>query len=264
MEEYPEELRTPPVTLTSVVGCPELHSQISTQLHSERPPINTLALPDLSKIFLFSKKKESESDPTSPSSSIGGIFKKDWLLKHRTKIPAVLAALFHSEHVFGDPVQWLQKCSSCKEHQIGYCSRPLEFLCEDRMIALHKRAEVDSKYVVVFNPNDTSELKQSLSRLGCAFAELAITYYRDEGHRIKTRINKKITSSIELNIRYCFKVTVYAEFRRDWVEALRFYEDAYHTLREIVGVSTRLPAKFCCSETAMCTFLSLVLYQGDG
>ncbi|XP_043708533.1 trafficking protein particle complex subunit 11-like isoform X2 [Telopea speciosissima] len=110
------------------------------------------------------------------------------------------------------------------------------------MIALRKRAEVDSKYHLIFIQNDASELKQSLKRLGSALAELANIYYRDEGRRIKTRIEKKNFNFIELNIRYCFKVAVYAEFRRDWVEALRFYEDAYRALREMVGTSTRLPA----------------------
>lgn len=43
-------------------------------------------------------------------------------------------------------------------------------------------------------------------RLGSIFAELANTYYRDEGRKIKTRIEKKSFSSIELNVRYCFKV----------------------------------------------------------
>ncbi|KAJ6799926.1 trafficking protein particle complex subunit 11 [Iris pallida] len=36
-------------------------------------------------------------------------------------------------------------------------------------------------------------------------------------------------------------VAVYAEFRRDWTEALRFYGDAYNAMREMVGTSTRLP-----------------------
>ncbi len=79
-------------------------------------------------------------------------------------------------------------------------------LSEDRMLALRKRAELDSKYVVLFNQNDSS----ALHRLGSAFAELANLYYRDEGRRIKLRLEKKTfnSSSIELNIRYCFKVRV--------------------------------------------------------
>ncbi|KAF8409877.1 hypothetical protein HHK36_002395 [Tetracentron sinense] len=323
MEDYAEELRTPPVSLVSLVGCPELHATISSYLHSEQPPINTLALPDFSKISVMARTQKETLDSGHP----GGILKRDWILKHRTRVPAVVAALFTSDHVSGDPAQWLQVCtdlenlkavvrgrniklvvvvvhSTVKEHS---CDAPAsrkevsldtieeklvfnaDEVSEDRMIALRKRAEVDSKYLVIFVQNDSSELKQSLNRqaiffkLGSIFAELSNTYYRDEGRRIKTRIERKSFKSIELNIRYCFKarastlffsikkcligcimpsklqtivsftdwkrnaeeisrVAVYAEFHRDWVEALRFYEDAYHVLREMIGTSTRLPA----------------------
>ncbi|KAK7262793.1 hypothetical protein RJT34_30374 [Clitoria ternatea] len=251
MEEYPEELRTPPVALASIVGCPELHHLISTHLLSEQPPINTLALPDLSKIHLFKKKRDPDSIATSP---VAGIFKRDWLLKHRTKIPSVLASLFPSHHVFGDPAHWLQVCSDLDSIKTVIRGRNIKLavvvvvqsnadeITEDRMLALRKRAEVDAKYVVVLNPNDTSELKQSLTKLASTFSELAGAYYREEGRRVKQRIEKKNLSSVELIVRYCFKVAVYAEFRSDWAEALKFYEEAYHTLREIVGVTTRLPA----------------------
>ncbi|KEH35852.1 trafficking protein particle complex subunit-like protein [Medicago truncatula] len=45
-----------------MVGCPNLHPLISTSLSLQQPPMDTLALPDLSKINLFSKKKP---DPDS-------------------------------------------------------------------------------------------------------------------------------------------------------------------------------------------------------
>ncbi|KAL5550855.1 hypothetical protein UlMin_001031 [Ulmus minor] len=255
MEEYPEEIRSPPVSLVSVVGCPELHQTISMHLHSQQPPINTLALPDLSKISLLiasKPKDEPSSPPDSPSAC--GILKRDWLLKHRTKIPAVVAALFSSDCVSGDPAQWLQLCSDLDNLKAAIRVRNIRLvlvvvhthskddITEDRMLSLRKRAEIDSKYFVTFTQNDDLELKQSLHRLGSIFAELTNTYYRDEGRRIKTRIEKKSYSSLEFHVRYCFKVAVYAEFRRDWVEAIKFYEEAYHTIREMIGTSTRLPA----------------------
>ncbi|GLT72909.1 hypothetical protein SLA2020_448040 [Shorea laevis] len=256
MEEYPEELRTPPVSLIAVVGCPELHSTLSRYLHSEQPPINTLALPDFSKTsLLFSTTKESKENDDHET-AVGGILKRDWLLKHRTRAPSVLAALFSFDQLSGDPAQWLQVCSLLDQLKALLRPRNVKFILlvvvphhsndigEDRMLALRKRAELDSKYILPFRPDEPSELKQSLQRLGSAFAELANAYYRDEGRRIKLRLEKKTfnSSSIELHIRYCFKVAVYAEFRRDWVEALRFYEDAYQTLREMIGTSKRLPA----------------------
>ncbi|KAL5707268.1 hypothetical protein ACHQM5_025336 [Ranunculus cassubicifolius] len=252
MEDYAEELRTPPVTLISIVGCPELHTTISTYLHTEQPPINTLALPDFSKISNIMSRKKQTLDSSSSNPNPNGILKKDWLLKHRTRIPSVIAALFNSIHVSGDPTQWLQVCTDLENLKAVARGRntklvvvvvqptDMDEVSEDRMVALRKRAEVDSKYLLNF-VTDASKIKDSLNRLGSTFAELSNTYYRDEGKRIKSRIEKKNTSLLELTIRYCFKVAVYAEFRRDWVEALKFYEEAYHTLREMTGVTTRLP-----------------------
>ncbi|XVE84807.1 hypothetical protein DITRI_Ditri17bG0042300 [Diplodiscus trichospermus] len=247
MEEYPEELRSPPVRLVALVGCPEHHGVISNHLLSQQPPINALALPDFSKLSLLLRR----SSNSSSSSPAAGILKRDWLVKHRTKIPAVVGALFSWDHVSGDPAQWVQVCSDLDELKAAIRPRNIQLLLlvlvsqsddisEDRLLALRKRAEVDSKYLLLFNP-DPSQLNNSLQRLGAVLAELATAFYRDEGRRIKGRIEKKTFSSPDLQVRYCFKVAVCAEFRRDWVEALRFYEDAYHALREMVGTSTRLP-----------------------
>ncbi|XP_074264314.1 uncharacterized protein LOC141586832 [Silene latifolia] len=253
MEEYPEELRSPPVPLISLVGCSDLHATISGHLHALQPPINTLALPDFSKISVFSRKPPAVDSASSPS-PVAGFLKKDWLVKHRTRIPAVAAALFSSDHVSGDPAQWLQLCTHLDHLRGAIRTRNIKLVVvivqtssedemnEERMIALRKRAEVDSKYILNFSMKDSFEMKQSMNRLGSVFAELINTYYREEGRRVKTRVEKRNFASSELGIRYCFKVAVYAEFRRDWIEALKFYEDAYHALREMVGTSTRLPA----------------------
>ncbi|KAL4376306.1 hypothetical protein GQ457_02G006530 [Hibiscus cannabinus] len=246
MEEYPEELRSPPVPLVALVGCSDHHRPITTHLLSQQTPINTLALPDFSKLTHLLQRSSSSS-----SSSPAGFLKRDWLIKHRTKIPAVVAALFSWDHVSGDPAQWVQVCSDLDDLKAAIRPRNTKLLLlvvvgksedisEDRLLALRKRAEVDSKYLLLHNP-DPSELDNSLQRLSASFAELGDTFYRDEGRRIKARIEKKNFSTPDLQVRYCFKVAVYAEFRRDWAEALRFYEDAYHALREMVATSTRLP-----------------------
>lgn len=84
-------------------------------------------------------------------------------------------------------------------------SSPHEDISDDRLVALRKRAELDSKYVLFFNSSIVSELTLSLSRLASAFAELALSYYREEGRRIKSRIEKRSSNSLDLNVRYCFK-----------------------------------------------------------
>uniref|UniRef100_A0A0D9VK67 Trafficking protein particle complex subunit 11 n=1 Tax=Leersia perrieri TaxID=77586 RepID=A0A0D9VK67_9ORYZ len=118
-------------------------------------------------------------------------------------------------------------------------------LSEDVTIALRKRAEIDSKHLVVLVERDEAEWTKSLNKLTSVFTELCTTYYKDEGRRIKARIEKRNFSSVELSIRYCFKVAVYAEFRRDWPEALKFYEEGIRVLRELLLVLH--PALTLCS-----------------
>ena len=174
MEEYPEELRSPPVRLVALVGCLEQHGVISTHLLSQQPPINTLALPDFSKLSLLLHRSSNSS-----SSSAAGILKRDWLVKHRTKIPAVVGALFSWDHVSGDPAQWIQVCSDLDELKAAIRPRNIKLLLlvlvdqsddisEDRLLALRKRAEVDSKYLLLFNP-DPSQLNNSLQRCSLFF-----------------------------------------------------------------------------------------------
>lgn len=123
MEDYAEELRTPPVSLVSLVGLPDLHPTISSYLHSEQPPINTLALPDFSKISIFARKNKESRDPSRPM----GILKREWLAKHRTKIPAIVAVMFGSDQVSGDPAQWLQVCTDLDNLKYDFLPQFLSF-----------------------------------------------------------------------------------------------------------------------------------------
>ncbi|XP_065866618.1 uncharacterized protein [Euphorbia lathyris] len=122
------------------------------------------------------------------------------------------------DHVSGDPAQWLQLCSDLETLKVLVRPKNIKLvlivvqstsnddISEDRVIALRKRAGLYSKYLVIFNPSDSTQFKQSINKLTTIFAELASTYYRDEGRRIKTRVEKKSFNSNELNVRYCFKL----------------------------------------------------------
>ncbi|KAG6552262.1 hypothetical protein Mapa_006112 [Marchantia paleacea] len=250
MDQYPEELRTPPMPLVALVGMPELHSAISMSLHTEQLPLNTLAIPDIAKISIIGGKERKAVDARMPPPV--GILKADWLAKHRTRSPAVLAVLLSCDQVYGDPAQWLQVCSNIDIIKGVIRGRNIKLVVavvqpslngemnEDRLTALRKRAEIDPKNCLIFITHDPGELKRSLLRLGSIMGELASMYYRDEGRRVKLRIEKKTYSSIELSVRYNFKVAVYAEFRRDWVTALKFYETSYSLLQEVITAHMEL------------------------
>lgn len=51
-----------------------------------------------------------------------------------------------------------------------------------------------------------------ICRLKNVFAELCSTFYKEEGRRIKARIEKRNFSSVELSIRYCFKARATLSF----------------------------------------------------
>lgn len=134
MEDYPEELRTPPVTLVSIVGHQDLHATISTHLHSEQPPINTLALPDFSKISVIAKNPKEKENQLPSSFTSSGILKRDWLSKHRTRVPAVVAALFDADQLSGDPALWQQVCTDIEN--LKYAIFALPPLCYDALSVL--------------------------------------------------------------------------------------------------------------------------------
>lgn len=239
-----EELRTPPVPLVALVGCPEYHGAISLYLHREQPPLNTLALPDFAKLPIIGGKERKPVDARMPPPL--GILKADWLTKHRTRMPAVLAVLLDRDQVYGDPTQWLEVCTNLDNIKAVIRGRNIKLVVaivqptsqgevnEERLSALRKRAEVDAKCCILFITHEPSELRRSLARLGSIMGELATTFYREEGRRVKLRVEKKSYSSLELSVRYNFKIAVYAEFRRDWVAALKFYETAYSLLQEVI------------------------------
>ncbi|XP_050364307.1 uncharacterized protein LOC126782978 [Argentina anserina] len=139
MEDYPEEIRSSPVSLVSVIGRPELHASISTHLHFLDPAFNTLALPYLSKVsLLLPPPKPSPSD--SPPA---GIIKRDWPLKHHTKVLTVVAALISSDSVSGDPAQWLELCSELNNLKGLICTRITKLV----IVVVHSSSLMNSQRI---------------------------------------------------------------------------------------------------------------------
>lgn len=66
----------------------------------------------------------------------------------------------------------------------------------------------------MYNFYDSDELAPDnslecvLYSLASLFAELSNSYYREEGRRVRVRVEKKNFAFPELHIHYCFKVTL--------------------------------------------------------
>lgn len=242
MEEYPEELLTPPVPLVALLGVPQLHAQMAEFLASQQPAMAALSIPDPSDAGVLGGKERRPLDSRMPPPV--GIIKSDWLAKHRQRTASVAVLLLEREHVYGDPTEWQVVCGHIDIIRNVIRGRGVKLLVlllqattvgemnEERFVALRKRAEVEPRNVITFTYGDSADFKRSLNKMGNLLVEMVAVYYREEGRRVKSRVERKAYNHWELGVRYCFKMAVYAEFRRDWVSALRNYEAAYTSLQE--------------------------------
>ncbi|KAL6575533.1 hypothetical protein OROHE_000910 [Orobanche hederae] len=193
-------------------------------------------------------------------------------------ILAVVAAIFSSRDVSSDPAQWLQVCTDLKnlkyipsafyrlssviggqllcensllrwqgvdsweEHQIGDagCRRwhITDDISEERILALRKRAEVDSRNII-FCARSRGGASTIVVDCICRTGK-HILY----GGRSK---NKSASRKEKLHL-YGAKCSVCVKYYKDWLEALKLHEDAYHAPREMVGTSTRMPPIQCLAE----------------
>ncbi|KAK1312096.1 hypothetical protein QJS10_CPA07g00421 [Acorus calamus] len=94
----------------------ELHQTILSFLLSENPPINTLALPDFSKAVIIAQKSRSSRRRRRCPGSCGGT----GLSKDRTRVSVVVAVIFSTDRLSGDPAQWLQVCTDLENLKYGF------------------------------------------------------------------------------------------------------------------------------------------------
>lgn len=202
--------------------------------------------------------------PLSPSSPIfpDGLLTPLWLAKHQSRIPAVYLS-FHSLHPDPSTDARLKNDINDTKNAIaksGFRTRfALVLLCdnlglsdselEDRLAALRRVTALDPKTAFFsFNTADPQSHSPSfvLSVLR-ALQPVCVDYYRDltkHSRRKKgraspppltaapTRATSQILTVNGWNVRYDFKLAVFAEFRQEMDVAQRHYESA---LEELFG-----------------------------
>ena len=109
MDEYPEELLTPPVPLVALVGMPEIHLQVSTFLSANQPSIVSISILDPQEATILAGKEKRPLEARLPPPV--GIIKSGWLKKHREKSAGAVALFLDRDLVHGDPGQWLAVCA---------------------------------------------------------------------------------------------------------------------------------------------------------
>lgn len=206
----------------------------------------------------------SPISPLSPSSPIfpDGIITPIWATKHQKIVPAVFVNFF--------PLTVDFNSASLRDNQLkieinslrkdwaasGYKARfavglvfedgPAPEDANERVTGIRRATNMDAKSVFVLPPNATAlEIRDFVKSLFTSLQGPSMDYYRDLSKHARRKRNRSVIpaptapptngtsmtlSSQGWNIRYEFKLGVFAEFRQEMEAAFRSYEIAYELL----------------------------------
>jgi hypothetical protein len=208
----------------------------------------------------------SPLSPLSPESSVfpDGLLDAKWVDKHQNIVPSAYISVYN---LTSDPTKSTLHDNQLKTDingiktilsKSGYKTRLVVILLsegsvikspdiEDRLGNIRKATGLDSKTSLFFFPPQSSsvELESFVDTITSAIYPLCIEYYRDLSKHSRRKRNRAVipppsspptsgtsqTLSIHgWNVRYDFKLGVFAEFRQEMDAALRSYENGYENL----------------------------------
>lgn len=208
----------------------------------------------------------SALSPLSPGSSVfpDGLIDFKWVEKHQDRVPSAYVSFYtftcdsklstlHDNQLKTD----INHTKSVLQES-GYKTRLTVALLseksivqspdvEDRLANIRKATGLDSKTSLFFLPPQSSqvELKAFVETILSTTYPLAIEYYRDLSKHARRKRNRGVVppssapptfgtsqtlSSQGWNVRYDFKLGVFAEFRQEMDSAIRSYESGYEAL----------------------------------
>ncbi|KAI5196246.1 hypothetical protein E4T39_07864 [Aureobasidium subglaciale] len=246
----PRKAAPPPIAPSeSPTGSPHLSSQTSHDLHSPLSPL-------------------SPSSPVFPD----GLMTPLWLAKHRSRIPAVYLS-FHTLHTDSSNDTALKNHINDTRNTIaksGFKTRyaavlisdgaaisPLDF--EERLATIRRATSLDPKISCFhFDLSDSqTDLPSFVSSVLRALQPVCVDYYRDltKHSRRKrgraapppitaaaSRGTSQILTNSGWNVRYDFKLAIFAEFRQEMDVAQRHFESALEELFGPEGSLENIPS----------------------
>lgn len=207
----------------------------------------------------------SALSPLSPGSSLypDGLLDTKWIDKHQEQVPSAYVSFYtftsdpklstlHDNQLKTD-INAIKSTIS----QAGYRTRLVVGLLseksihspevEERLSNIRKATGLDSKTSLFFLPPQSSvvELQAFVETIITTIYPICIEYYRDLSKHSRRKRNRgivppptapptsgtsKTLSSHGWNVRYDFKLGVFAEFRQEMDAAVRSYESGYEGL----------------------------------
>ncbi|KAK1832466.1 hypothetical protein QBC39DRAFT_404859 [Podospora conica] len=207
----------------------------------------------------------SPFSPLSPISPLypDGVIGTEWILKHHVLVPGILLCFYN---LVSDPTQATLQDNQIKTDinnlrgllsQSGYKTRLAVVLISDeattlvegvpeRVETIRRGCSLDSKCIFLVPPAEsTDQLERIAENMLTTLYGVAIEYYRDLGRHARKKRGRGIapqptvpptsgtSGTLSLagwNVRYDFKSAVFAEFRVEFENALRSYDQAYEGL----------------------------------
>lgn len=208
----------------------------------------------------------SPLSPLTPGSSVfpDGLIDPKWIEKHQELVPSAYLSFYKFT---SDPNlstlhdnQLKTDINNIKNtfNQSGYRSRLIVGLLseesiiqspelEERLANIRKATGLDSKTSLFFLPPKSSpvELQAFVETIVSTIYPLCVEYYRDLSKHSRRKRNRGVIppptapptsgtsqtlSSQGWNVRYDFKLGIFAEFRQEMDAAIRSYQSGYDTL----------------------------------
>ncbi|KAL3420764.1 hypothetical protein PVAG01_07209 [Phlyctema vagabunda] len=206
----------------------------------------------------------SPLSPLSPGSRVfpDGLVDSKWVQKHQEIIPSAYIsfytlsaepglASYHDNHLKSDinDIKGVLSQSGYKTRHIVVLLSELKVQAdvEERLASIRKATGLDPKFSLFFLPPQSSavELQAFVETVLSTTYPLSIEYYRDLSKHSRRKRNRGVVppptapptsgtsqtlTSQGWNVRYDFKLGVFAEFRQEIDAAIRSYESGYEAL----------------------------------
>ncbi|KAI9758139.1 MAG: hypothetical protein M4579_003171 [Chaenotheca gracillima] len=208
----------------------------------------------------------SPISPLSPGSPVfpDGVMNPIWLEKHQELVPAVFASFYTltadpntdslHDNQLKNQINNIKKAFTASTYKTRFVVVLLSETSvmqgseiDERIANIRRATGLDPKNSLFFLPPDTSsvELKAFVSSFLTTLQPVCVEYYRDLSKHSRRKRNRstippptapptsgtsKILAGPGWNVRYEFKLGVFAEFRQEMDAACRNFESAYDAL----------------------------------
>ncbi|XP_067935150.1 trafficking protein particle complex subunit 11-like [Watersipora subatra] len=273
--DFPNELLQKPLGLAVLAGLETTYNAVHKGIwdlfcnnrKSDRVPLNFVTLP-VDHDYPKAKAKRANYEWYIPK----GILPRNWMIKHLSKVPALIITFFDLDW---DEPHWNEKLIECSSRLkiirnslekrstkvvavLIQRSPPLppgeDNMASERAAAFCTECDLSPKSLFVLPHTD--HLLGYIIRLENAFYELAQNYFTTSIRRVQAHrdyLNR--TTHQMLFIRHQFKVAFFNELKQDRQIALKRYKQAYgycleakaneHTILEVKTVAGFVSYKIC-------------------